>query len=204
DSDAANGLIASDPMALLIGFALDQQVTVQQAFTGPLALRERLGTLDAGTLASADLEPLFRARPAIHRFPGSMAKRVHDLAGHVLDHYNGDPARVWTEAADAQTLRANLADLPGFGEMKITSLGAVLAKRFGVRAADGLVPSHPTLGDVDSPRALADYQAAQRKHKWSPSPNAGRRTAGKPAGSSRSRTTPPSPRIANRRHPSPR
>jgi uncharacterized HhH-GPD family protein len=185
DSDAANALIASDPMALLIGFALDQQVTAQQAFTGPLVLHERLGTLDPRVLASADLEPLFRARPAIHRFPGSMAKRVQDLAGHLLDHYDGDPARVWTQAVDAQTLRANLADLPGFGEMKIESLGAVLAKRFGVRAADGLVPSHPTLGDVDSPRALADYQAAKRawKRSWRVE-----RRAGKPAPSSRAQS----------------
>jgi uncharacterized HhH-GPD family protein len=169
DSDEANALIASDPMALLIGFALDQQVTVQKAFAGPLALHERLGTLDAATLASADLEPAFRAKPAIHRFPGSMAKRVHDLATHVLDRYDGDAARVWTSAADSHALRANLAALPGFGEMKIKALGAVLAKRYGVSAAADLVPAHPTLGDVDSPQALLDYQAAKRVHKaeWS-------------------------------------
>ncbi len=169
DSDEANALIASDPMALLIGFALDQQVSVQKAFSGPLVLRERLGSIDPETLASADLEPLFRQRPAIHRFPGSMARRVHDLAVHVRDDYDGDAARVWTSAADPAALRANLAALPGFGEMKIKSLGAVLAKRFGVKAARELVPSHPTLGDVDSAQALADYQAAKRVHKaeWS-------------------------------------
>ena len=169
DSDEANVLIASDPMALLVGFVLDQQVTVQKAFGGPLALRERLGALDAATLASADLEPVFRAPPAVHRFPGSMAKRVHDLVVHVRDHYDGDPARVWTEASDAEALRANLAALPGFGEMKVKALGAVLAKRFGVDAARELVPGHPTLGDVDSPEALAEYQAAKRAHKaeWS-------------------------------------
>jgi uncharacterized HhH-GPD family protein len=165
DSDEANVLIASDPMALLVGFALDQQVTVQKAFAGPLALQERLGTLDAGTLASTDLEPVFRTRPAIHRFPGSMAQRVQALAAHVRDRYDGDAARVWTDAADAAELRANLAALPGFGEMKIKALGAVLAKRFGVDAARELVPWHPTLGDVDSPQALADYQAAKRVHK---------------------------------------
>ena len=169
DSDEANALIASDPMALLVGFVLDQQVTVQKAFGGPLALRERLGALDAETLASADLEPVFRARPAVHRFPGSMARRVHDLAVHVRDHYEGDAARVWTEAADSDALRANLAALPGFGEMKIKALGAVLAKRFGVDAARELVPWHPTLGDVDSPAALGEYQSAKRAHKaeWS-------------------------------------
>jgi len=169
DSEEANALIASDPMALLIGFALDQQITVQQAFTGPLLLKERLGVIDAATLASADLEPVFRAKPAVHRFPGSMAQRVHDLAVHVLDRYGGEAARVWTDAADARELRSNIAALPGFGEMKVKALGAVLAKRYGVAAAAKLVPSHPTLGDVDSQQALIDYQAAKRAHKaeWS-------------------------------------
>jgi uncharacterized HhH-GPD family protein len=165
DSDEANALIATDPMALLVGFVLDQQVSVQKAFAGPLAIQERLGSLDADTLASNDLEPIFRTRPAIHRFPGSMAKRVQALAAHVRDRYDGDAARVWTDAADAGELRANLAALPGFGEMKIKAIGAVLAKRFGVDAARELVPSHPTLGDVDSRQALADYQAAKRLHR---------------------------------------
>jgi len=175
DSDEANALIATEPMALLVGFALDQQVTVQKAFSGPLALKERLGSLDAATLADADLEPVFRQKPAIHRFPGSMAARVHDLAEHVRDRYDGDAARVWTDAPDAAALRANLQALPGFGEMKIKALGAVLAKRFGVAAAAELVPWHPTLGDVDSAQALADYQAAKKVHKaeW---------TKGRPAG----------------------
>jgi len=169
ESDEANELLVSEPMALLIGFVLDQQVSVQKAFSGPLVLKERLGTLDAAILAEADLEPVFRERPAIHRFPGSMATRVHDLAVHVRDHYDGDAARVWTEAATTDELRANLAALPGFGEMKIKALGAVLAKRFGVEAAQDLVPWHPTLGDVDSAQALADYQAAKRVYKaeWS-------------------------------------
>lgn len=161
-------------MALLIGFALDQQVTVQKAFSGPLVLRERAGTLDAATLASIELEPLFREPPAIHRFPASMARRVRDLAVHVRDNYDGDAGRVWGDAADTAELRANLAALPGFGEMKIKSLGAVLAKRLGVHAAEGLVPWHPTLGDVDSAHALADYQATKKLHKseWSKSPAA--------------------------------
>jgi uncharacterized HhH-GPD family protein len=169
ESDEANELIASDPMALLVGFALDQQVTVQKAFEGPLVLRARLGAIDAATLAAADLEPVFREKPAIHRFPGSMAKRVHELAVYVRDRYDGQAARVWTDAADSDALRANLSDLPGFGEMKVKALGAVLAKRFGVKAARDLVPWHPTLGDVDSPQALIDYQSAKRAHKaeWS-------------------------------------
>ena len=175
ESDEANALIASDPMALLVGFQLDQQVTVQKAFAGPLALKERLGAIDADTLASADLEPVFRARPVIHRYPKSMARRVQELAVHVRDRYGGDAARIWTEAKDVDSLRANLEALPGFGEMKIKSLGSVLAKHFGVEAAQELVPSHPTLGDVDSPQALADYEAAKRVHKeeWAKIPAGG-------------------------------
>jgi uncharacterized HhH-GPD family protein len=162
-------------MALLIGFALDQQVSVQKAFSGPLALRERLGSIDAATVAAADLEPVFRERPAIHRFPGAMAQRVHDLAVHVRDTYDGDAARIWTDAANGGELRANLEALPGFGEMKVKALGSVLAKRYGVAAAQDLVPWHPTLGDVDSAEALAEYQAAKRIHKkeWSKAPAAG-------------------------------
>jgi uncharacterized HhH-GPD family protein len=165
DDDEANALIASDPFALLVGFVLDQQITVQHAFLGPKTLKERLGAFDAATLADADLEPVFRTRPAIHRYPGSMAKRVHDLAVYVRDTYDGDAARVWTDAKDAEELKANLAALPGFGEMKIKAIGSVLAKRFGVKQAEELVPWHPTLGDVDSREALADYQAKKREHK---------------------------------------
>ena len=144
-------------------------MTVQQAFLGPLRLRERLGTLDAAALASADLEPVFRQKPAIHRFPAKMAQRVQALAAYVRDEYAGDAARVWTDVADSEELRANLAELPGFGEMKIKTLGSVLYKRFGVQAAEGLVPAHPTLGDVDSRAALESYQEAKRAHKreWS-------------------------------------
>jgi uncharacterized HhH-GPD family protein len=169
ESEEANELNASDPLALLVGFALDQQVSVQKAFAGPLALQERLGSFDAATLAAADLETIFREKPAIHRFPGAMAKRVHDLAVHILEHYDGEAARVWTDAENAGALRAKLAALPGFGEMKVKSLAAVLAKRYQLAMAKSLVPPHPTLGDVDSPQALLDYQAAKRIHKaqWS-------------------------------------
>ncbi len=165
DSEEANRLIASDPMALLIGFALDQQVPVQKAFIGPLLIRERVGSLDPGALAAADLDAVFRQKPAVHRFPGSMAMRVRDLAVHVRDQYGSRAERVWTDAADVGELRANISSLPGFGDMKMKALGAVLAKRFGVGAAAALIPGHPTLGDVDSPEALASYQAAKRAHK---------------------------------------
>jgi uncharacterized HhH-GPD family protein len=165
DSDEANALLVEEPIALLVGFALDQQVTVQKAFSGPLVIRQRLGTLDARTLATADLEPVFRERPAIHRFPGAMAKRVRELAAHLLECYDGDAARVWTDASTPDELRANLNALPGFGAMKVGSLAAVLARRLDVAAAEPLIPDHPTLGDVDSPAALAEYQAGKRAQK---------------------------------------
>ena len=164
-NDEADALLAQDPMALLIGFLLDQQVTVPTAFAGPLKIKQRVGTLDAHTLATTDLEPAFREKPAVHRFPGTMAKRVQDLATVVDEDYGGHAERIWTEAADGADLRKRLAALPGFGEMKIKSLGAVLAKRFDIAVAQDLVPNHPTLGDVDSPQALEDYQAKKRAHK---------------------------------------
>ena len=162
-------MLAQDPLALVVGFALDQQVTVQKAFAGPLELKRRLGAFDARTLAEADLDGVFREKPAIHRFPGAMAERVGALAQHVVQHYDGNAASVWESARSPEELKANVAALPGFGEMKVKSLGAVLAKRFGVANAQALVPSHPTLGDVDSPQALEEYQAAKRLHKaqWS-------------------------------------
>ena len=167
-NDEADMLIAQNPLALLIGFALDQQVPVPTAFTGPLKLEQRLGGLDAREIAGMDPEELdaaFREKPAVHRFPGNMARRVQELCATIVSEYDGDAARVWTDAKDADDLRQRIASLPGFGEMKIKSLGAVLAKRFGVKAAQGLAPSHPTLGDVDSPEALERYQALKREHK---------------------------------------
>jgi len=165
DDEAACRLLAEDPFALLVGFALDQQVTVQQAFQGPLRLKQRLGTLEPKRVAAADLEPLFREKPAVHRFPGSMASRVQELATIVDAEYGGDASRLWHEAKDGADLRTRIGSLPGFGEMKIKSLGSVLFNRFGVAAAKDLVPGHPTLGDVDSAQALTDYQAAKRAHK---------------------------------------
>ena len=165
--DEANALLAQEPMALLIGFALDQQVPVPTAFSGPLKIKQRVGTLDAHTLAKTDLEPAFREKPAVHRFPGNKARRVQDLAALIDEEYGGHAERVWTEAADGADLRKRIASLPGFGEMKIKALGAVLAKRFDVAAAQDLVPNHPTLGDVDSPEALEDYQAKKRAYKRS-------------------------------------
>jgi len=164
-NDEADTLLAKEPMALLIGFALDQQVPVQTAFSGPLKIKQRVGTLDAHTLAMTDLEPAFREKPAVHRFPGNMARRVQELAAVVDEDYGGHAERVWTDATDSADLRKRIGSLPGFGEMKIKALGAVLAKRFDVAVAQELAPSHPTLGDVDSAEALAEYQAKKRAHK---------------------------------------
>jgi uncharacterized HhH-GPD family protein len=165
DSADANKLNAADPMALVIGFVLDQQVTVQKAFSGPIEIKRRLGTLEADALASADLEPIFREKPAIHRYPGSMAKRVHEVAVQIRDEYDGDAARIWKSAKTPEQLRANLEALPGFGDMKVKSIGAVLAKQYGVKTAEPLVPSHPTLGDITSLDELEEYQAMKKIHK---------------------------------------
>jgi uncharacterized HhH-GPD family protein len=165
DDPAACELIARDPFALLVGFAIDQQVSVQKAFAGPLALRERAGTLEPKRLAAIDLAEAFATKPAIHRFPGAMATRVRELAAVITEEYGGDAARIWTEAADAADLKKRIGALPGFGEMKVKSLGAVLAKQFGIAAAEGLAPDHPTLGDVTSPEELERYQQWKREHK---------------------------------------
>jgi uncharacterized HhH-GPD family protein len=169
ENDEANRLLAEDPFALLVGFALDQQITVQQAFQGPLRIKERVGTLDPEKLATTDLEPAFREKPAVHRFPGTMAARVHDLAAFVSEEYGGDASRLWRDAKDGADLKKRLAALPGFGDMKVRSMTAVLAKRFGVDVAKEVAPDHPTLGDVDSAQALTDYQAAKREYKRSKS-----------------------------------
>ena len=167
DDPEACELLAHDPFALLMGFAIDQQVPVQKAFAGPYALQERVGTLDPRKLAKLDLEQAFREKPAIHRFPGAMAGRVRELAAVVAEDYGGDAARIWNEAADTAELKQRLGALPGFGPMKVTALGSVLALRFGVAAAAPLVPATPCLGGVDSPAALAEYQSAKRAHKAS-------------------------------------
>jgi uncharacterized HhH-GPD family protein len=166
----ADRLIAEDPLALLIGFALDQQITVQKAFSGPLELKRRIGGLDAAAIATMDPETLdvaFRTPPALHRFPGNMAKRVRDLCAALADGYAGDASRVWTEAGDAGDLRARLIALPGIGEMKAGTIVSLLAQRYGIKPAgwEAVLPDHPTLGDVDSPEALAEYQAGKRARK---------------------------------------
>jgi uncharacterized HhH-GPD family protein len=170
EDDQANRLLADDPNALLIGFVLDQQVTVQKAFAGPLVLKQRLGHLDPARIAAMppdDLAAVFRDRPAIHRFPAAMAERVQSLCRDLAAQYGGDGSRVWNDATSGQDLAKRIGSLPGFGDMKVRSLVATLIKQFGVKP-DGweqVLPSHPTLGDADTPEALAEYQAAKREHK---------------------------------------
>ena len=169
-NDDADVLLMREPFALLIGFALDQQVPVPTAFAGPLKLKQRLGTVDPRRLAAldpAELEAACREKPAVHRYPGTMARRIQDLAQVVSEEYGGRAERIWTDASDGRDLQRRLGELPGFGDMKVRSMLAVLAKRFGVRldGMDDVVPKHPTLGDVDSPEALAEYQAKKRAHK---------------------------------------
>ena len=168
---AADELIARNPLALLIGFELDQQVPLQRAFAAPLELERRLGAaLDARTLAGMDpgeLEAIFARKPALHRYPGVMARRTHDLCAAIVSEYDGDAERVWNEAESGEDLRRRLLDLPGIGEMKVRALIAILANRFGVRPPgwEEVMPSHPTLGDVDSPEALERFQEAKRAYK---------------------------------------
>jgi uncharacterized HhH-GPD family protein len=168
--DAADRLLVTDPLALLIGFALDQQVTVQKAFSGPLELQRRVGHLDAAKLVATDpaeLDAVFRRPPALHRFPGAMAGKVQQLAAAIATNYGNDATRIWTEAADGPDLKRRLLALPGIGEMKAAALIAILGKRLGldIPGLDAVMPGHPTLGDVDSPDALASYQAGKRAMK---------------------------------------
>ena len=169
DADADRFLV-TEPLALLIGFELDQQVTVQKAFSGPLELERRLGHLDAAKIAAMapdDLDTVFRTPPALHRFPGSMATRVQDLCQAIADDYGNDARRVWSEATTGKDLLARLLALPGIGDMKAKTLVAILTKRFGVHPPgwEAVVPTHPTLADVDSPESLAAYQAGKRARK---------------------------------------
>jgi len=168
--DQANRLLAEDPNALLIGFALDQQVPVQKAFAGPFVLRKRLGHLDPGRIAAMppqELEAVFREKPAIHRFPGAMAERVQRLCRDIAERFGGDGSRVWTEATSGRDMADRIGSLPGFGDMKVRSLTATLVKQFDVKPQgwQEVMPNHPTLGDADSAEALAEYQAGKRAHK---------------------------------------
>jgi uncharacterized HhH-GPD family protein len=170
EDPAANRLIAEDPLALLVGFCLDQQFPIEQAFLGPLRMRERLGTLDPGRLAATDPEVLavvFRTPPAIHRFPRSMAERVQGICRIVAETYGGDASRLWREAGTAVELHRRLAALPGFGSLKARIVTGVLVRRYGVTPPgwEQVVPDFPTLADVTTADERRAYQAAKRAHK---------------------------------------
>jgi len=170
EDDEANALLARDPMALLIGFELDQQVSVTKAFSGPLELQRRIGTLDAARIAAlppSDLEAAFRRPPALHRFPANMARRTQELAAAIVTDYAGDPTRIWAGIDDARELQRRLLGLPGIGEMKARSIVGILARRFGL-TPDGwesVVAGQPTLADVDSPASLATYRAGKAERR---------------------------------------
>ncbi len=165
--EAADQLLSTDPLALLVGMVLDQQIPLERAFRAPFDLQQRLGApLDASTLADMDPEALvvlFSEKPALHRFPRSMAGRVHELCTVVVDSYGGDPAAVWTSAADGKELLAQVKALPGFGEQKARIFVALLGKQLGVRPPGWEVAATPfgasgsfiSVADIDSPEALA-------------------------------------------------
>ena len=181
---AANELLEKDPLALLIGMVLDQQVKMEKAFAGPYDLKRRLGHLDVRKIARMDpdkLDAVFRERPALHRFPGSMARRVQALCQAIVDEYGGDAGSVWTAAKDGNDLAARIKKLPGFGDMKVKILVAVLAKKFGVKPPgwERHAASWHTVADVDSEESMAQAREIKREMKAAKLRDSG---AGQPTG----------------------
>ena len=172
----ANRLLETDPLALLIGLVLDQQITMEKAFAGPYLLKQRLGNLDARKIASMDLEKLLvvfkTPRPAIHRFPNNMAKRVQDLCKTIVEDYNGDASAVWTQARDGDDLATRIKKLPGFGDMKVKILVAVLAKKFDVKPQgwEKHAATWKTIADVDSEETMEEARFVKRERKAASKP----------------------------------
>lgn len=177
--DDADALLTDDPLALLLGMLLDQQIAMETAFTGPLKIRERAGVLDAASLAGHDpeaLTELFRQTPAVHRFPGSMAARVQALCRALVDHWDGEAAALWTRPAedgtgapDGPTVLARLKALPGFGDQKAKIFLALLGKQCGFEGAGWREASAP-YGEEGSFRSVADIVSPEslgkvREHK---------------------------------------
>ncbi len=166
---AANTLLADDPFALLIGIVLYQQVTIETAFVGPWRINDRLDGLDPQRIAEMDpeaLETVFKEKPAVHRFPGNMAKRVQAISAFVADEYDGDAAAIWSNVADADELMARLTALPGFGDYKARIYLGVLAQRFDVRPSgwEQYLPDWPNISEIGSPEDREDLKA--RKKAW--------------------------------------
>jgi uncharacterized HhH-GPD family protein len=165
-NEDADRLLEEDPLALLLGMLLDQQVPMEWAFLAPYRLKERLGgSLDAAAMARMDPDEfvaLFKGPPALHRFPGSMGKRAQAVVQQIVDEYSGDASRIWLEAKDGEDLQRRLLALPGFGPDKTRIFIALLAKRLGVRpegweeAAGPFADDTPrSVADIDSPETLA-------------------------------------------------
>ena len=175
DVPEANELLETDPLALLIGLVLDQQVKMEKAFRGPYELKQRLGDLDARKIAAMDADKLvkiFRERPALHRFPGSMARRVQALCQVVVEDYGGDAGAIWREARDGDDLAARIKKLPGFGDMKVKILVAVLAKKFDVKPVgwEKHAANWHTVADVDSEESMAEAREVKREMKAAKQP----------------------------------
>ena len=166
----ADRLLETEPLALLIGLVLDQQVKMEKAFSGPYVLKERLGQLDARKIASMDpdqLDAIFRQRPALHRFPGSMARRVQELCQALTSEYGGEAGAVWAGVDSGAELARRLKRLPGFGEMKVKITVAVLAKKFGVKPGgwEAVAADWHTVADVDSAETMLEAREVKRQMK---------------------------------------
>ena len=172
----ADALLDRDPLALLIAMLLDQQVPMEWAFRGPFELKQRLGgRLDADEIAAMDVDKLravFSDKPALHRYPGSMAERVHALARYIVDEYGGDAGRIWADATTGADLLARLQALPGYGKQKAQIFVAILSKRLAVAptgweqaAGDYGAPGYRSVADVDGPGALAQVREYKRAVK---------------------------------------
>ncbi len=177
----ADDLLIADPLALLIGMLLDQQVPMEWAFRGPATLERRLGDrFDASAIAAMDLDDFIavcRDKPAIHRFPKSMGQRIHELCVEVVDRYDGEPGTVWADAATGQDLYQRLRDLPGFGDEKSKIFVALLAKRFGITPT-GWEEAAAPFSDA-TPRSAADVdseESLRRVRQWKKAQKAAKRS----------------------------
>jgi len=192
DADA-DALLAANPLALLIGMQLDQQIPMEVAFAGPKKLAERLGALDAATIADYDPEKfaeLFAQTPAVHRFPGSMAKRVQELARIIVDEYDGDAAQIWQRGnPDGREVLLRLKQLPGFGDQKARIFVALLGKQYGLKASGweaaagdyGKSGVYMSVADVRDPESLGKVRSYKKQAKAAAKEQAGKTVTKKAA-----------------------